>query len=176
MADYYSQCVVSPTLPLADVTVAEQLILRNIFDSEVEDDELYLFAEIGRNSMIDLELPDMLAALAGTGVASAATQLLSKAVAELPDGEGTAEIELDDEWIEILQEIVRRSNALTFIVIETGFNCSKMRTNGFGGAAIVITADTIDTMSTSQFIDKTLALRLGTTNRSSPREGGVPAP
>lgn len=174
MADYYSQCVVSPTLPLADLTAAEHLILRNIFDSEVEDDELYLFAEIGRNSMIDLELPDMLAALAGTGVASAATWLLSKAIAELPDGEGTAEIDLDDEWIEILQEIVRRSNALTFIAIETGFNCSKMRSDGFGGSAVVITADTVDTMSTSQFVDETLAARLGTTNRSSPREEDVP--
>jgi len=176
MADYYSQCVVSPMLPLADLTAAEQLILRNIFDSEVDGDELYLFAEIGRNTMIDLELPDMLAALAATGVASAATRLLGKAVAELPEGEAAAEIELDDEWIEILQEIVRRSNALTFVTIETGFNCSKMRSDGFGGAAIVITADTVDTMSTSQFIDETLAARLGTTNRSSPLEGGISAP
>ena len=176
MADYYSQCVVSPKLPLADLTAAEQLILRNIFDSEVDGDELYLFAEIGRNTMIDLELPDMLAALAATGVASAATRLLSKAVAELPEGEGSAEIELDDEWIEILQEIVRRSNALTFVAIETGFNCSKMRSDGFGGAAIVITADTVDTMSTSQFIDETLAARLGTPKRSSPLEGGIPTP
>ncbi len=176
MADYYSQCVVSPMLPLADLTAAEQLILRNIFDSEVEAGELYLFAEIGRNTMIDLELPDMLAALAGTGVASAATRLLSKAVAKSPDGEGTAEIELDDEWIEILQEIMRRSNALTFVTIETGFNCSKMRPDGFGGAAMVITADTIDTMSTSQFIDETLSARLVTTNRSSPLEGEISAP
>jgi len=176
MADYYSQCVVSPMLPLADLTAAEQLILRNIFDSEVEGGELYLFSEIGRNTMIDLELPDILAALAGTGVASASTRLLSKAVAKLPEGEGSAEFELDDEWIEILQEIVRRSNALTFVAIETGFNCSKMRSDGFGGAAIVITADTVDTMSTSQFIDETLAARLGTTNRSSPLEGGISAP
>ena len=176
MADYYSQCVVSPTLPLADLTAAEKLILCNIFDSEVDDDELYLFAEIGRNTMIELEVPDMLAALAGTGIASAATRLLSKAVAELPDGEGTAEIEIDDGWIEIFREIVRRSDALTFVAIETGFNCSKMRSDGFGGAAIVITADTVDTMSTSQFIDETLTARLGQTSRSSPLESGISAP
>lgn len=85
MADYYSQCVVSPMLPLADVTAAEQLVLRNMFDSELEGDELYLFAEIGRNSMIGLEIPEILAALSSTGVASAATRLLSKAVADLAD-------------------------------------------------------------------------------------------
>lgn len=50
---------------------------------------------------------------------------------------------------------------LSFVAIETGFNCSKMRPDGFGGAAIVITAETIDAMSTSQFIDETLTARLG---------------
>lgn len=172
MADYYSQCVVSPLLPLADVTAAEQLILRNIFDSEVDGDELYLFAEIARNSMITLELPDMLAALVETGVASPATRLLSKAVAELPESEAAAEIEIDDGWIEIFQEIVRRSKTLTFVAIETGFNCSKMRSDGFGGAAIVITAETIDLMSTSQFIDETLAARLGGTDCPSVHKEG----
>ena len=161
MADYYSQCVVSPMLPLADVTAAEQLVLRNMFDSELEGDELYLFAEIGRNSMIGLEIPDILVALSSTGVASVATRLLSKAVADLADGEITAEIDLDDHWLEILQEIVGRSDTLSFVAIETGFNCSKMRPDGFGGAAIVITAETIDAMSTNQFIDETLAARLG---------------
>lgn len=163
MADYYSQCVVSPTLPLADLTAAEQLLLRNIFDSELDDEGLYLFAEIGRNSMIDLELPDILAALTATGTASAATRLLSKAVADMAEGESVAEIDLDDDWIEILQEIVARSKTLTFVAVETGFNCSKMRPDGFGGAAVVITADAVDAMSTSQFIDETLAARLGDT-------------
>lgn len=161
MADYYSQCVVSPMLPLADVTAAEQLVLRNMFNSELEGDELYLFAGMGRNSMIGLEVPDILTALSSTGVASIATRLLSKAVADLADGEISAEIDVDDHWLEILQEIVGRSDTLSFVVIETGFNCSKMRPDGFGGAAIVITAEIIDAMSTSQFVDETLAARLG---------------
>lgn len=161
MADYYSPCVVSPMLPLRELTAAERLILCNVFESETENDELYLFAEIGRNSMIDLELPDIVAALATSTESSAAADLLVGAIAGLPDGHTVAEIDLDDRWIDILQEIVRRSPTLTFIAIETGFNCSKMRPDGFGGSALVITADTIDAMSTSQFIDETLARRLG---------------
>lgn len=161
MADYYSQCVVSPMLPLGDLTAAERLILCNVFESETENDELFLFAEIGRNSIIDLGLPDIVAALATSTESSAAADLLVGALAGLPDGDTVAEIDLDDRWIDILQEIVRRSATLTFIAIETGFNCSKMRPDGFGGSALVITADTIDAMSTSQFIDETLARRLG---------------
>ncbi len=171
MADYYSQCVVSPMLPLSDLTDAERLILCAIFESETDADELYLFAEVGRNSMIDLELPDVQAALAATAVGSAAADLLARAVAGLSEDDTVVEIDLDDHWIGILQEIVRRSPTLTFVAVETGFNCSKMRPDGFGGAALVITADTVDAMSTSQFIDETLSLRLGAAHPSSPTGG-----
>ncbi|RVT39053.1 hypothetical protein [Sphingobium algorifonticola] len=175
MADYYSQCVVSPMLPLGDLTAAERLILCNVFESETENDELYLFAEIGRNSMIDLELPDIVAALPTSTERSVAADLLLGAIARLPDDQTVAGIDLDDRWIDILQEIVRRSPTLTFIAIETGFNCSKMRPDGFGGSALVITADSIDAMSTSQFIDEALALRLGTATKLSSKAGGTDA-
>jgi len=174
MADYYSQCVVSPMLPLGDLTAAERLILCNIFESKTESDELYLFAEIGRNSMIDLELPDIEAALATTE-GSTAADLLAGAIVGLADGDTVAEIDLDDHWIAIFQEIVRRSPTLTFVAIETGFNCSKMRPDGFGGSALVITAETVDAMSTSQFIDETLAVRLGAAADPSNHEGGTDA-
>ncbi len=159
MADYYSQCVVSPTLPLGEITAAEQLILRTIFDSEIDNGELYLFAEVGHHDTIDLDLPDMQAALAETTIPSAATRLLIKAVADLACGEETATLDLQDEWIEIFQDIIGRSAQITFITIETSFTCSKMRPDGFGGSAQVITQANVDTMSTSQFIDETLATR-----------------
>lgn len=175
MADYYSQCVVSPMLRCRDLTAAELLLLCSIFESEIDKDELYLFAEVGRNSMIDLDVPDIAAALATSGTGSAAVDLLRKALADLSDEDTVAEIELDDEWITILQEVVRRSDALTFIAVETGFNCSKMRADGFGGAALVITADAVDAMSTSQFIDETLALRLGAATACAEGPGGSDA-
>ncbi|WP_299110802.1 hypothetical protein [uncultured Bradyrhizobium sp.] len=175
MADYYSQCVVLPMLPLSDLTAAERLVLCNVFESETDNDELYLFAETGRNSMIDLEVADILTALATTAEGSAGAELLAGAIAGLPVGDTVAEIDLDDRWIDILQEIVRRSPTLTFLAIETGFNCSKMRPDGFGGSALVITADTLDAMSTSQFIDETLTLRLGAGAEVSSEAGGTDA-
>ena len=169
MADYYSQCVVSPMLPLSDLTAAEHLILCNMFESEADADELYLFAEVGRNSMFDLERSDIVAALATTAKGSAAADLLAGAIAGLSEDDTVAEIDLDDQWIGILQEIVRRSPTLTFIAIETAFTCTKMRPDGFGGSALLITADTVDAMSTSQFIDEALSRRVGAaTEPSSP--------
>jgi hypothetical protein len=168
MADYYSQCVVSPTLPLTDLTAAERLVLCAIFDSEVDEQDLYLFAEISRSSSITLELPDALVALSATAAASAATRLLSKGVADTPEGEDLVEIDVEDAWTEIFQEIVRRSDTLSFVAIETGLTCSRMRSDGFGGAAVVVTADTCDTMSTSQFIDETLAARFAAVPEATP--------
>lgn len=161
MADYYSQCDVSPMLPLSDLTAAERLILCNVFESETDADELYLFAEVGRNSMLDLERSDIVAALATTAQGSVAADLLAGAIAGLAEDDTAAEIDLDDHWVGILQEIVRRSPTLTFVAIETAFTCSKMRPDGFGGSALVITADAVDAMSTSQFIDEALGRRVG---------------
>lgn len=175
MADYYSQCVVSPMLSLSDLTAAERLILCNMFESETDADELYLFAEVGRNSMIDLELPDIQVALATSAEGSAAADLLAGAIAGLAEDDTVAEIDMDDHWIGILQEIVRRSPTLTFIAIETAFTCSKMRPDGFGGSALLITADAVDAMSTSQFIDETLSRRVGTATEPSSLAGGSDA-
>ncbi len=46
-------------------------------------------------------------------------------------------------WEPIFQDIVRRSSTLTQITAMTAFTCSKMRPDGFGGMAILITVDVI---------------------------------
>jgi hypothetical protein len=51
---------------------------------------------------------------------------------------------------------VRRS-ALDFIEVETAWTCTKMRPDGFGGAATLITADAIEGMSTSSWLDEAIA-------------------
>lgn len=160
MAEYYSQSTVSPLLPLVDMSAAERLVLGAVFDAEEDEGELYLFAENGRNLTIAIDRNDARTALKATCPASAATRLLSKAVAETADGEDVVSIDVEDGWIDILQDIIRRSVTLTFLALETAHTCSKMRADGFGGGAIVVTADTVDMMSTSQFIDETLAARL----------------
>jgi hypothetical protein len=51
---------------------------------------------------------------------------MTSAVAETADGEDVVSIDVEDGWIDILQDIIRRSVTLTFLAVETAHTCSKM--------------------------------------------------
>ena len=72
-----------------------------------------------------------------------------------------AEIDLDlsgtSIWEFIFQEIVRRSPTLRYVTAITSFDCSKMRADGFGGMAVLITGDRILAKSTHDLIAEFLA-------------------
>ena len=70
------------------------------------------------------------------------------------------EFELDFSLIgydRIFQDIVRRSSDLDHIQIVAAWTCTRMRPDGFGGMATVITADAVESMSTASFIEEVLA-------------------
>lgn len=70
------------------------------------------------------------------------------------------EIELDmsaTSWEFIIQDIVRRSPTLEYIEVVAAFTCSKMRSDGFGGMAIFVTATDIKYCSTTDFLATCLA-------------------
>jgi hypothetical protein len=54
----------------------------------------------------------------------------------------------------IFQDIVKRCDALDDIEVIAAWTCTKMRPDGFGGMATLITADAIETMSTASFLDE----------------------
>ena len=62
----------------------------------------------------------------------------------------------DDDTVsyeDILQEIVSSSDGeLTRLTVEAALTCSQPRPDGFGGYALVITADRIRSMSTSEWL------------------------
>ena len=64
MADYFSPTVVQPTIPNADMTALERLLLTHIFESEPDGDRLYFFAETSPNDQIELPIAELRAALA----------------------------------------------------------------------------------------------------------------
>ena len=74
-------------------------------------------------------------------------------------GPGDAELELDMSVIGfegIFQDIVQRS-ALDFVEVEVAWTCSKMRPDGFGGAATLIMADDIESVSTAGWLEEAVA-------------------
>lgn len=154
MADYYTPTVVQPTIPYADMTPLEQLLLMQIFESEPNDDGLYFFAEIMPVNQFELPIETLRGALAASdGVASEAATFVIDRLKEA--GEDYADIELDlsvASWEFIFQDIVKRSATLDHVTAVSAFTCSRMRPDGFGGMATVITADAIGGKSTGDIL------------------------
>ncbi|MFD1911819.1 hypothetical protein [Halodurantibacterium flavum] len=161
MADYYEQTVVQQTIPDEDMTPLERLLLSHIFSCEPDGDGWYFYAEESPSTTIFLtrkELEDALATSADPE--SAAHGWATEQLADLDANDCDAEIDFDlsdISWEFFLQDIVKRSKSLRYISVVAAFTCSRMRTDGFGGAATLITRDAILGKSNSTLIDDFLA-------------------
>ena len=162
MADYYSPTVIQPPIPVAAMTPLERLLLENIFSANDSTDGggLYFYAEEGPVDFIVLSRAEIEAALAASnGTAGTAATYIAERLSRVAPEE--AEIDLDlsgtSIWELIFQEIVRRSPTLHYVTANTSFECSKMRPDGFGGMAVLITADRIISKSTHDLIAEFLA-------------------
>lgn len=159
MADYFNPTVVRQIIPKADMTPLERLLLTQIFESEEDGDGLYLFSEAGPNDQFDIAAHALRAALAeSAGVPSTAADYVVQRLKEFADGDTMVAIDFSiTSWEPILQDIVRRSPTLYHITVVQSFTCSRMRPDGWGGMAILITAEAIRGKSTKNILDDFLA-------------------
>jgi hypothetical protein len=159
MADYYSPTVVQQTIPNADMTKLERLLLSHIFEAEPDGDGLYFFASEGPSDMIWVNRAELETALAASETSeSVANAVIAEQLGKAGGDEGEIELDLSlTSWEYLLQDIVRRSLTLRYITAVTAFTCSKMRADGFGGAALFITADDVKGHSTDEFLTDCLS-------------------
>jgi hypothetical protein len=159
MADYFEQTVVQQTIPTADMTPLERLLLSHIFECEPDGDGLYFFAEQSPSTTISVTRAELQAALASSpDVESAAHPYVTVQLATA--NADATEIDLDlsgTSWEFFLQDIVKRSKTLAYVSVVAAFTCSKMRPDGFGGMAVLITRDAIVGKSTNDLIEDFLA-------------------
>lgn len=161
MADYYSQVVVRPDIPLTAMTGLERRILAAMFCEEVIGENAYYFAMHGPNDLIYIETSDATSLLeADKSVASSVADLVRKELTGRDSLESELELDMSAIGFEaIFQDIIARS-ALEYVEVETAWTCSKMRPDGFGGTATLITAYAAESMSTTGFLEQAIA-RLG---------------
>lgn len=159
MADYYTPTVLQQSIPDADMTPLERLLLSHIFDAERDGDGWYFFSERGPADMLYVERTALEAALSASQSAgeSAANTFVKQ---HLPDPQSDeplpVHLDLDlstTSWEFIMQDIVRRSPTLTYVLAVASFTCSRMRPDGFGGAVVVISADEIMGKSTNEILE-----------------------
>ena len=158
MADYFSQTVIRPDIPRTAMTALEYKVLGQIFDHEDVGDDVYFFASHGPNDFVFLEIAEVRRFLEESdGIASSVADLVRKEIGTCdPDA---AELELDMSVIGfegIFQDIVQRS-ALEHVEVEAAWTCSKMRPDGFGGAATLISANDIGSVSTAGWLEEAIA-------------------
>ena len=156
MTDYFFPTVVQQTIPEADMTPLERLLLTNIFDADAYDGGVYFHAGEGPLDFVAIDRGELEEALAASREAgdSRAAALITEQLAQLDAQE--AEVDLDfsgsTSWEAFLQDIVRRSPRLRYVTAVSSFLCSKMRSDGFGGLAVLITAECIFGKSTDDLL------------------------
>ncbi|HEX3417890.1 MAG TPA: hypothetical protein VHT21_16020 [Stellaceae bacterium] len=153
MADYFTPTVIQPTIPVADITPLERLLLSHIFNAEPDGEGLYFYADEGPCDMICLDRAPIETALAQS-VQSTATSFVSEQLARVPADNVEIELDCSDMvWESIFQDIVRRSTGLRYVTAVSAFTCSRMRPDGFGGMAVLITPTAVMGKSTSDIVE-----------------------
>ena len=156
MADYFSQTVIQQPIPISDMTALERLVLENMLQYDVIDDAIYFYAEDGPRDLIWLERAELETALKATTHHDTTLGTLIDASLRKGPPEST-EIEVDlsaISWEYILQDIIKRSSTLAYVTIVTSWSCSKMRPDGFGGMAVMVTPTEIMENSTTAILER----------------------
>lgn len=156
MADYFTPTVIDPVIPTAASLSIERMFLARVFGEEISGETAYYFSEDGATDLIFLPADEVRAALDAASPES--SRLARKLLDEQHDAIlGTEDIEFDmcgDLWCDVLQDIVRRSSDLDHLTVTMAFTCSKMRPDGFGGLAMLITDTAIRSESTHALFDR----------------------
>jgi hypothetical protein len=153
MADYFTPTVIQPAIPIADITPLERLLLSHVFNAECQGERLYYYADERPAERIWLDRARLEAALAQSRIDSTAATLVIEHFARIPADNVEIELDFSDRrWQKIFQDIVRRSPSLRYVTAISAFTCTKMRPGGFGGRAVLITADAVMGKSTSDIV------------------------
>jgi hypothetical protein len=90
-------------------------------------------------------------------IAGTATAMVTDQLAKVPADNVEIELDFSDRsWEAIFQDVIRRSPTVKYVTAVSAFTCSKMRPDGFGGMAVLITADNVMGKSTSDIVEEFL--------------------
>lgn len=153
MADYLTQVVVRPSIPNACMTPLERWLLEQMLESEPDDDDTTCF--FASEGIVDLaDATDELEAKMRDDTSSLAAAVRG----QLPNANDPGSLDLDAiGHAAVFQAIIaRHTELIPYVTLEMAFTCSRMRPDGFGGGAKLITADAVSSVYTGQWVDEQL--------------------
>jgi hypothetical protein len=156
MADYHTPTVIEPMIPVSAVLPVEGMFLAHVLDAEIDSSAVYYFSEQGANDLVFFDPEELREALDAADHSS--SRLVTRLLEDHADAlRGDDDIEFDlagDLLPQVLQDIVRRTPDLDAIYVTMAFTCTKMRPDGFGGLAMLITNETIRSESTNALFER----------------------
>ena len=162
MADYRTQTVVQPEIPAKDLTALEYFILSQMFtmDETPDGGKLYLYADEGIQECFDVRAADLQIAVDQSNEKDCALIRFCAAALMLNTAVGAPIISLDftgvgTGYVQIFQDIIAHSDTVEYVTLESAHTCSKMRSDGFGGSAEIITAQDYHYVNTSEWLTNT---------------------
>ncbi len=170
MADYYTQTVIHQEIPERLIAPFERLLLAEVFENENHDAAIYYYASESPNDFVTLDRRAVESALSTCRVRSRVRSALVEALLKSDPEHEYFDFDLTAacDYTTILQDIVRRSKGdLPYLTIAGAYTCSKMRPDGFGGMAIIITPSRILYHSTNSVLEAFEARRARKAARQS---------
>lgn len=160
MANYYTDVLVSPSIPLADMTALERLYLSQAFEETLNSSDgtaaynapetsTHTFGMVARAALV-------LALDQSRAQGCKLVPIFEEVLAGAADGEDI-EVWLDTlntRYEDVLQSIVRRSSTVKRIIVYHAFTSDRPDPEGFGGAVDLIEPDRIDGWSTDRQVAK----------------------
>lgn len=155
MSDYYQQTVVHQPIPHDCMAPLERWLMDRIFEHEPDGENCeYYFASECPATEVEFD--------ESFEVAREQSQsLCAELCAEVAHHADGSLVDLNAvHFSTVLQSIVKRNrDRLPYVTAESGFTCSKMRPDGFGGASWLITPDEIAFQSTGEWLEAELEER-----------------
>jgi hypothetical protein len=161
MADTFSPTIIQQPVPVADMTPLKILALSLIFDAEPDGEALYFHASLGPKDTIELSIDKLRAAFDGSaGIENTVAPYIAERGAVVAPttprsisaaGPGSSSFRTSRGAHP--RSATSRQSPLSIR--------SKMRPDGFGGTAVLMTADAILGKSTNDILEDFLAEREG---------------
>lgn len=150
MADYFSQTIVQPVIPNACITPLERFLLEQMFEHEEDGGRTYFFASESVTDLIDRS-DGVLETLLGADASPLAAALREALrTADDPDCLDVGDV----GYAAVFQAIVARHlTEVPYVTVEVAYTCSRMRPDGFGGSAELITAAGSQSMGTGAWLE-----------------------
>lgn len=178
MGDLETTVVITPAIPLDDMTPLERLVLSHVFDAGETDEGLLLYSDRGAAKLLNIPTTELATAYTASLARSDSdlNEIIGQCWADLESAGETVNVDMSDTtWEFVLTNIVARSTILTEIRVLEWYRHPSQSQDSFGANVMLITEHAVVGRNSDDLLEEMRA----ETETQRPAEGvrrshGVP--